>query len=238
MPTPRGPVLLVSALRRELAGLRLGRRVTRSAWRPVRWGGPEALTVAGGVGRGNARAVAEDGITRFAPRLVVSLGYAGGLAPGVRTGDVLTFDAVRTTGDDMSLAAPLGETAGTLLTVDEPATTALGKSFLHKASGAAAVDMEAAGVAAACHAAGVPFAAVKAVTDAAADTLPPNLAPFLGLATAPGVRAAARCGLAMMRRPALAADLRRLAKTSNRCTTALADHLTRHLTTHPADEPV
>ncbi len=211
---PAGPVLLISALKRE-------RPPARADWR----------TIAGGVGRVRSEAATADGIGRLKPRLVVSIGYCGGLDPKLRVGDVVTADAVLAPDGVRYAAEPLGEPAVTLATADRVLPTAAGKAALREAAGAAVVEMEAAGVAAACEAADVPFAAVKVVTDAAADDLPRGVAPFFDLNRhAFTWRTPLRCWWAVSKRPALVGDLRRLARTSRRCSKSLAAYLDAALT--------
>ena len=212
---PDGPVLLVSALKRELPP-------QSGTLRHVRM-------IAGGVGRVRAGAATAAGIDRFRPRLVVSIGYCGGVDVTVRVGDVLTADAVFADGRVWP-AVPLGGPGVPLETVGRPLLTAAEKAA---ALGAWAVDMEAAGVAEACAEAGVPFAAVKVVTDAAEDDLPAGLEPFLTFAAGPGVGAGLRCGGALLRRPRLARDLWRLGGVSRRCSAALAAYLAAALDTRP-----
>ena len=212
---PAGPVLLVSALKRELPP-------PSGALKHVRM-------IAGGVGRAKSEAATADGIGWLRPRLVVSVGYCGGLDPGLHVGDVVTAAAVFAPDGTRYECEPLGEPRVTLATADRPALLALEKAFLRIVTGAAVLDMEAAGVAEACAEAGVPFAAVKVVTDAAGDDLPVGLDPFLSFASGPGVGAGLRCAGALGRRPRLARDLWRLGGVSRRCSAALAAYLTRNL---------
>ncbi|QDT15374.1 phosphorylase family protein [Alienimonas californiensis] len=213
---PNGPVLLISALQRELP----------PPDGPLR----DVRMIAGGVGRRRAEATTADAIGWLKPRLVVSIGYCGGLDPALKTGDVATADAILAPDGTRYVAEPLGEPAVTLATVDRPLLTATDKAALRKRTGAAVVDMEASGVAEACAEAGVPFAAVKVVTDAAGDDLPAGLEPFLRFAAGEG--SIARCAGALLRRPTLVGDLLRLAATSRRCSANLAAYLTNALPAH------
>ena len=211
---PGGPTVLLSALRRELAGR--SRRV------------PGTVRLAGGVGRANAAAAAVDADLHHNPRRVVSVGYCGGLDPRLSVGDVVTAAAVLAPDGARFPADPLGPDPVTVATADAPALSAAAKAALFADTGAAVVDMEAAGVAAACADLGVPFSAVKVVTDAAVDALPPDLAPFLDAAA--GVRGSLRrCGRAFAERPGLLGDLRRLARASRGCSKNLAAYLDRYL---------
>ena len=209
---PAGPVLLISALKRELPP-------PREDWR----------TIAGGVGRTRAEAATADGIGWLRPRLIVSVGYCGGLDPALKVGDVVTAAAVLDPEGVRYEAAPLPvpgaeRPAATVATVDRVLPAAADKAALFAATGAAVVDMEASGVAAACLEAGVPFGAVKVVTDAAGDDLPAGLEPFLRIAASEGGNpfAVVPCAWALLRRPRLIGDLRGLARTSAVCGANLA----------------
>ena len=142
----------------------------------------------------------------------------------------MTGSAVLDPDGDRHAARPLGEPAVTVATADRVLPTAADKAALFAATGAAVVDMEAAGVARACEAAGVAFAAVKVVTDAAGDDLPAGLGPFLDFAAAGGGFVnAARCAWALSRRPRLARELWRLSRVSSVCGMNWASHLREHL---------
>lgn len=115
---------------------------------------------------------------------VLSVGVSGGLAPSLRSGDLLIGETVRTrTGEEFSanpnlLAAMALESVATtmqravLFGSDEIVATAAAKRRLYDRYDAAAVDMESHGAARAARAAGVPFAAIRAIADPAARALP------------------------------------------------------------------
>ena len=238
-----GGVLLVCALERELFPFR-GRPgvfdLTRVRDEPKRWwrgwdDTTEVAATAGGVGRAKSRAATAIGIARYRPSLVVSVGYCGGLDPALRVGDVVTADFVRDPDGDRYPARPFGSPAVTVATADRVLPTAAEKADLFAATGAAVVDMEASGVAHACGEAGVPFAAVKVVTDAATDDLPAGLEPFLDFVTTDGGAVhALRCGWALLKRPSLARDLWNLSRTSSVCGMNWAMHLEEHMPPPPA----
>ena len=227
-----GGVLLVSALERELFPFR-GRPgafdLTRLRDEPKQWWGgwddtTEIVATAGGVGRAKSQAAAAIGIARYRPSLVVSVGYCGGLDPALEVGDVVTADFVRDPDGNRYPARPLGSPAVTVFTADRVLPTAAEKADLFAATGAAVVDMEASGVAHACREAGVPFAAVKVVTDAAGDELPAGLEPFLEFVDGDGGNPLLilPCVWAIARRPSLIRDLLRLSRASRVCGMNLA----------------
>lgn len=117
-----------------------------------------------------ARALAEG----QPPRWVVSAGYAGGLGPDLRVGDLV----VGANHSEPALAARArrilddAPRVGLLHTQKTVAETAAEKRALHAATGALAVDMETAWIAAACAAAGVPLLSLRVVSDAAGFSFP------------------------------------------------------------------
>ena len=236
---PPGGVLVVTAMRRELAGVPvrgrtrsfLLRRQRRGEWRAV---GADEIDVDyhaayGGMGTDLARETAEIGIEKLRPRLVVSAGYAGGLDPTLRLGAVVTAGAVLAPDGARFDAEPLGEPAVTVATADVVVATPAEKAALFAATGAAVVEMEAAGVAAACAAAGVRFAAVKVVTDAAGDAVPTDLEPFFALDRGDDLGAVAAALTVFVKRPAVVRDLWRLGASANDCSRALGERLRAEL---------
>ena len=116
------------------------------------------------------------------PHLVISAGYAGALRPDLRVGDLILGENFS---DPHLLAAArellAGEVChvGALTTQTAVAETAAAKSALHAATGALAVDMETAWIAAACARAGVPLLALRVISDAAGQSFPvPNAVLF------------------------------------------------------------
>lgn len=182
--TPAQPVApligIVAAYRAEIAPLlHRAQSVRRAAQGDFRLTLPqgEAVLVIAGAGRSNARAAAELLISRYPLRCLVSIGFAGGLAPGLDTGKLLVatrvVDAV--SGASHTCAAdffPAGTgQAGDLLTVSSVVAKCAEKSELHARWSAAAADMEASAVAEVAEAAAISFAAMKAITDGPTDEL-------------------------------------------------------------------
>jgi nucleoside phosphorylase len=194
MPARRdeGPVLVVAAMREELAPLfrRLGplaedrfegSKVFRS---PARGPRPELLLAVTGDGPSRAAAAVSRLCGRYRPKSLVGIGAAGALTASLAPGDLVASARVI----DGSAAVPepdsalLGQATGsgarpaTLVTVSIPAPTAAGKRKLSSGAGdVAAVDMESAGWASAAAGAGVPFVIARAILDAADEELPAYL---------------------------------------------------------------
>jgi hopanoid-associated phosphorylase len=145
-------------------------------------GGADSIVVVGG---GSAARV-EDGLARLhqaAPlHGVLSFGVAGGLAPGLRPGDLVAPAAVLS--GSTAFACHQGWTRhvarsaskanhGLLLGVDEPIHAPEHKRRLHKQTGAVAVDMESHGAARFAYANNLPFAVFRAISDPQHRAIPP-----------------------------------------------------------------
>ncbi len=106
---------------------------------------------------------------------VISAGYAGGLSPDLRVGD-LVLGKNHSEPGLLNAARLLLENehprVGTLVTRDTALETAADKGALHAATGALAVDMETAWIANVCAAAGVPLLSLRVISDAAAQSFP------------------------------------------------------------------
>jgi hopanoid-associated phosphorylase len=118
---------------------------------------------------------------------LVSFGTAGALAPTLAPGDVIVATEVlaasggavaaeRAWCDALAAAASaqgLPLHLGAIRAVDQPVASADAKSALYRSCGALAVDMESGAVARAARDAGLPFAVLRVVIDAAGRDLPP-----------------------------------------------------------------
>ena len=117
---------------------------------------------------------------------LVSFGLAGGLAPGLRTGDLLLPDTVRSEGfgswpvdpvwrervHARLAAGGLQPQGGAIAGSDRILATAGDKRALSEATGALAVDMESHAVAAVATDAGIPFLVLRALADPFDQTVP------------------------------------------------------------------
>lgn len=118
-------------------------------------------------------------------RGVISFGVAGGLDPALKSGDVVVATEVLAQGcrwqaatdlsDELIAGAGLGRqrvVRGGLAGVEQVVAERAGKAALHSQTGAAAVDMESHIAAAYAKAAGLPFAALRVISDPASRALP------------------------------------------------------------------
>lgn len=186
-----------------------------------------------GTGRRAARRAAEALILGHRPRLVVAAGFAGGLAPELRRGDVLLATSVAAADAEPlaiklniapeALAATPGVHVGRLITVDQVVCRPEAKRALGEQSGAVAVDMESWAVADVCRQSRTPFLAVRVISDAADEELPPEVQRMMQQRTTAGLLGAVAGSLA--RRPSSAKDMLRLKQEG----LAAADRLAKFL---------
>lgn len=111
------------------------------------------------------------------PRLLISTGFAGGLDPQLRVGDLVVarnFSSpdVCARAEALAGSMSLRLTFGTLVTRDTAIESTADKLALARETGALAVDMETAAVHEACVSAGVPMLALRAISDEATTPLP------------------------------------------------------------------
>ena len=115
------------------------------------------------------------------PSALISFGLCGGLDPILKVGDLIIATSVVDENTvwktDVALSARLaaalpharhGSVVGSEVILGSPSA----KAALHERSGAGIVDMESHHIGAAAAKAGIPFAVVRAISDAAGDTLP------------------------------------------------------------------
>jgi adenosylhomocysteine nucleosidase len=170
-------LLLITSEERELAGLvRHATAVTKLDW-PLDWavaavvGGSKWLLLANGPGSRLSSQAAEEAIRRERIAAVVSTGLCGGLDPALQIGDVLTASGVIDADSGESFpATPArqfsdGCSSGLFASCDRVISTAREKCELRERTGAAAVDMESAALARVALRAGLPFHAVRVVSD-------------------------------------------------------------------------
>lgn len=141
---------------------RKGVKFARQAeWKGDRWwmvaNGPGAVLVKQALQAMRAETENVDGI--------ISTGLCGALDPALRVGDIVVSGEAR-------LESRARFVRGAMHTAEQVIGTAPEKRALRSHTGALAVDMEASTVAAEAAARKIPFLSIRAVSDAAGDTLP------------------------------------------------------------------
>lgn len=105
------------------------------------------------------------------PGIILSCGIAGALAPSLQPGDVV-IDGNVVVVERLGQALPHAHRGG-IVGSDAIAATAVEKRILHERTGAMAVDMESHVAARVAVRKGLPFAALRVISDRADDDLPP-----------------------------------------------------------------
>ncbi len=201
------------------------------------------LVLETGVGMEPARAALEWALGRpllegvpYRPKLVLSAGFAGGLHPGFRVGDlVVATEVIDAEGTRWPTTwpgeLPPGEwqpplRRGRLLSLNQLVGSAGEKRALGERHDAVAVEMEAAALAPLCRKQGVPFGCVRAISDDADTGLSPKLVSVL----AGGKVSPLWLLLAVLGAPRLIGELRRLAKDTRQASEQLGKALGELLT--------
>jgi adenosylhomocysteine nucleosidase len=143
--------------------------------------GGGVVCVAGGGDAGGLRAKLAKRLRGTPARALVSVGLGGALSPAFHVGDWVVADRVVGDGQvwttDSGLVRELRKAlpaaaVGAIAASDVMVTDAAAKSVLHAATGALAVDMESHVAAAFAAEHGLPFAALRVISDGADRALP------------------------------------------------------------------
>ncbi len=179
---PRPVIAIIVALASERVAVEAGFAGERMAMLVLKQSGPGRKNAAAA-----ARAVAESGADAL-----VSLGLAGGLEPHLQSGTAVVPDRIilpsgETLATDYgwrkrivdAIGSELATHEGPLLTANTVLDTPERKCAAAQATGAVAVDMESAAIAAVAADAGLPAVAIRVVADCAADALPAGVAGWI-----------------------------------------------------------
>ena len=195
--------------------------------------GREVAIIETGVGQKAAARATVEAIKFYQPRWVISAGFAGGLTDELGRGHIVMADevvsaqgerlAVGLKLDRASLEATKGLHVGPLLTVDTLLREPAERRRLAAAHDAIAADMESYAVAEACRMSGVPFMAIRIISDAVDDELPPEIEHLLAQKSFAGKIGAATG--AILRRFSAAKDLWKLREDALKASDRLAKFL-------------
>ena len=130
---------------------------------------PRALILITGMGKKNAEESIRGALQQVRPAMVVSCGFAGGLNPNLPT-ETIVFDVSDREMEDALLG--LGGCGAKFHCADRVAVTVAEKAALRQSTGADVVEMESAAIGRVCDEAGIPFATVRVILDAADEDLP------------------------------------------------------------------
>ncbi len=206
-----GRVAILFALEREAAPFR---RLLNAR--------PNCRIIVTGVGEQAARLAAEKLTSHDQPVTIIMAGFCGALHSEFAVGDVVCAREVLDTHGNTWLCENVGQAGSRLLTVSQLVATPNKKHEYFVQYNSDIVDMESAAVAAVCHARGVPFLAVRAVTDTADTALSPRLMNLLSGGNVSPFRAA----MAVLKQPSILKEFRRLARDTKFAARQLAAKLT------------
>jgi adenosylhomocysteine nucleosidase len=218
-------VAIVAALEREVSELtRNWSRVEQQfdSRRLVFLERDEVVVVCGGIGLDAARRAAEAVIALYHPTQLHSVGFAGALDGELRVGDIIAPSVVIDARDG-SRAFVRGVDGQSSLVTYMSVAGAQQKRSLAYAFGAKAVDMEAAAVAAAAAAHGIPFAVTKVISDESNFEIP-EMDRFID---AQGRFRTVNFGVFIALRPWLWRRVAMLAGNSRKAARVLGEHLER-----------
>jgi adenosylhomocysteine nucleosidase len=195
--------------------------------------GREVVVVESGVGQTAAARATAAAIKFYQPRWVVSAGFAGGLDEKLRRGHIVMANEVANLAgerlavglkfDPQSIAGTKGLHVGRLLTVNEIIRKPDERRQLAEQHGAIACDMESFGVAQTCQEQGVPLLAIRIISDAIDDELPPEVEHLLAQKSIAGKLGAATG--AILKRFSAAKDLWKLREDALKASDRLAKFL-------------
>jgi nucleoside phosphorylase len=216
-------------------------------------GGKEFAVVGHGIGHRQATEAARRAFDSMpGAELVIGTGVVGALSSGLKPGDLVLSDRVLTIDGDGRMAeqviavsdshlravgrslasAGLAYSTGAILTSHRILASGAEKRRAKESTGAIAVDMETAAIAAEAAARGLPFVAIRAVLDEVDDEV-------VGaeMADADGnVRPLAATSY-LIRNPATMLKLPKMIRNLSRATAAIADALTAIVYEGPAPDP-
>ena len=188
---------------------------------PVAAQHPGVFTLIVGIGAQNAEKSVRNFLPGFTPKLVLTCGFAGGLNPDLKIGDV-AFETA-----DENLCAKLlaaGAKPAKFFCADRIATTVAEKKVLRERSGADVVEMESAAIQAVCAERGIPCATVRVISDTADEDLPLD---FNALAKPDKSLDFGKLAWAIIKSPGKIGALMRLQKKTSFAAGRLADVLSK-----------
>ena len=183
-------------------------------------GRPDISILVTGMGRKNAAQAIRQTLAQQTPELMITAGFAGGLAKSLAANTVL-FDSRNAPHLD-PLLRTAGAIPGKFECSNRVAATAAEKQQLYATSGADAVEMESAEIATVAREAGIACATVRVILDTADSDLPVD---FNALLTADLRLSGTKMALAILRSPSLIPKLIRFQKESGVAAEALAQVL-------------
>ncbi len=230
--TPPAPadvtVLLLAAVDIELEPIirRLNLKRNGTAWHGL-IANTSIVAALTGIGGDRAVNALAQHIAAHPPAHIINFGFAGGLDPALRIGDVLDVHTVVNARGESICVGDHNGTGPRLLTADTVVDTVERKQALWREHGAAAVDMESFALARAATEQGLALTLLRAISDDAATALPAASAQWV---TPEGRTDKAAAMKYLARRPWQVRTLMALQKNAQIAGAALADAVEQRLT--------
>lgn len=174
-----------------------------------------------GIGRKNAETALGKVLALNQPTLVLTCGFAGGLNPELRIGNVFFSTDEPALHEKLTSA---GAKSAKFFCATRVAVTAAEKAELRRTSGADAVEMESEAIHALCRARSIPCATVRVISDTAHENLPLD---FNQLAKPDLSLDYGKLALAIAKSPGKIPALLRLRKNTTLAAERLADVLAK-----------
>jgi adenosylhomocysteine nucleosidase len=190
-------------------------------FRKIAAGETDLSTFIVGIGRANAEKSLRAWLATELPDLVLTCGFAGGLHPDLKLGDVV-FDVQSLKSKVQSQLLAAGAKPATIYCADRIATTVAEKIQLRNATSADAVEMESAAIHAVCAEKNIPCVTVRVISDTADEDLPLD---FNALAKADKSIHFGKLFLAIAKSPGKIPQLMQLQKKTKFAAERLADVL-------------
>ncbi|MDR0869269.1 MAG: hypothetical protein LBN39_00605 [Planctomycetaceae bacterium] len=198
----------------------------------------QTAMIESGIGSENAGKAAEILLDVFAPKKIISAGFAGGLSKRLKRYNVCFPEMLirKSDGAMLDVSQPVPqlfygdlpiENKLALLTADEAVFAPKEKSSLQKETGAELVDMETFAVADVCRKRNVPFLSVRIVLDTAEQEFPKDILRIVQNADKSVFRLTGSVLGSLFRRPSSMLDLWSLKEQTLQAADKLAKHLYR-----------
>ncbi|HEX9047541.1 MAG TPA: hypothetical protein VF988_10985 [Verrucomicrobiae bacterium] len=201
---------------------------------------PGTITLIVGIGRQNADRAIRDFLAKNSPDLVFTCGFAGGLNPELKIGDVVVEMPGSNRGNEAQIPAEsepsdvgcyeelvaAGAKPVKFYCADRIATTVAEKKALRNQTGADAVEMESGAIQAVCAEKGIPCVTLRVISDPAYEDLPLD---FNALAKPDRSLDFGKLAWAIARSPGKIPQLMALRKKTSVAAERLAEALSRAL---------
>jgi adenosylhomocysteine nucleosidase len=252
-------IIIIGAIKEEIAGIKQRMKINdthrfdHATVFEGEWLGYEILLVRSGMGVVRAEKSLRAVTQQFTSKLIISMGYAGGLDPKLQSGDLLiaeknlgiengnsfkSNEKGQTT--EESLANEFVEKAllisekmefkthrGTLLTVDKVVLNPDHKSSLGKLYSVQAVDMETLALARCAREKGIPFLSIRAISD----TVDQELMDLSGLVDDSGEVSKLKAGWYVVTHPGSMKGMLALGQVAKKSTANLTDFISQFIKT-------